>query len=83
MSEKGKTKGLTRRDFIKTVGLGGLAATALEAAGAMAAPQKAEGRAQSVPRRKLGKTGLEVSALCLGGVIDALNNQVLLRQAHR
>ncbi|MHC1727274.1 MAG: aldo/keto reductase [Syntrophobacteraceae bacterium] len=83
MAEKGTGKGFTRRDFIKTVGLGGVAATAPGAARAMAAPQQAEGKAQSVPRRKLGKTGLEVSALCLGGVIDALNNQVLLRQAHK
>jgi uncharacterized protein len=82
MSEKGTKMGLTRRDFIKTVGLGGMAATALDATRAMAAPQLAEGKAQSVPKRKLGKTGVEVSALCLGGMFDTLNNQLLLRQAY-
>lgn len=35
-----------------------------------------------MPKRKLGKTGAEVSILCLGGMFDTLNNQLLLRQAY-
>jgi len=34
-----------------------------------------------MPKRKLGKTGAEVSILCLGGMFDTVNNQLLLRQA--
>lgn len=85
MSEQKQRDGLTRRGFIKTLGLGGMAATGLagvsagEAAGAAG---KNEGGAASVPRRKLGKTGGEVSTLCLGGMFDTLNNQLLLKQAH-
>jgi uncharacterized protein len=82
MAEREKEKGLTRRDFIKTVGIGGVAAAGLEIDRAMAAPVQGEAQAQSMPKRKLGKTGVEVSALCLGGMFDTLNNQLLLKQAY-
>jgi hypothetical protein len=82
MADKESRIGLTRRDFIKTVGLGGMAATALDATRAMAVPQQAESKAQSVPKRRLGKTGVEVSILCLGGMFDTVNNQLFLRQAY-
>ncbi len=39
--------------------------------GSLAATEKAPAgavKAQTVPKRKLGKTGLEVSSLCLGGM---------------
>jgi len=81
MAEKETRKGLTRRDFIRTVGLGGIAATGIEIDRAMAAPAPGEAQAQTVPKRKLGKTGVEVSTLCLGGMFDTINNQLLLRQA--
>jgi uncharacterized protein len=82
MAEKKTKEGLTRRDFIRTVGLGGIAATGIEIDRAMAAPPSGEAQAQTVPKRKLGKTGVEVSALCLGGMFDTINNQLLLRQAY-
>ena len=82
MAETETKKGLTRRDFIRTVGLGGIAATGLEIDRAMASPATGEGQAQSIPKRKLGKTGAEVSILCLGGMFDTINNQLLLRQAY-
>jgi predicted aldo/keto reductase-like oxidoreductase len=81
MAETKEQKGLTRRDFMKIVGVGGIAATSLDMAGAIAASKEGEGRAPSVPRRKLGKTGVEVSILSLGGMFDTINNQLLLRQA--
>jgi uncharacterized protein len=81
MIERQDEKGLTRRGFIKTVGLGGLAATALAAPEALAAQAQSGGKAPSVPRRRLGKTGVEVSVLSLGGMFDTINNQLLLRQA--
>lgn len=82
MTEKKRAEGLTRRDFIKTVGLGGMAVAAAEASVAMAAPQSGEPGAASIPTRKLGKTGAEVSILNLGGMFDTINNQLLLRQAY-
>jgi len=81
MSAKKNGEGLTRRDFIKTVGIAGIASTGLNMGKTAAAAQQAEGEKPAVPRRKLGKTGVEVSALNLGGMFDTLNNQLMLRQA--
>jgi len=81
MSDKKKREGLTRRDFIKTVGMAGIASTGLNMAKAEAAAKLAEAEQPSLPRRKLGKTGVEVSVLALGGMFDTINNQLLLRQA--
>jgi len=78
---------LTRRSFIKAAGLGGLGGAAMAALGAPVAalaaqdPAGAAPKAASIPRRSLGKTGVEVSALSLGGMFDTINNQLLLKQA--
>lgn len=82
MAESRRPDGMTRRDFIRTVGFGGVAAVGFEATKAMAATEQGEGKAQAIPMRKLGKTGAEVSILCLGGMFDTVNNQLLLRQAY-
>ncbi len=82
MAEREKQKGLTRRDFIKTVGVGGMATASFEVTKAVAAQADSEGKAPSIPKRKLGKTGVEVSILSLGGMFDTVNNQLLLRQAY-
>jgi predicted aldo/keto reductase-like oxidoreductase len=76
-----KQPGVTRRSFIRTVGIGGVAAAALGIPGGVGAQAPAGGPAAAMPRRKLGKTGAEVSILCLGGMFDTINNQLLLRQA--
>jgi predicted aldo/keto reductase-like oxidoreductase len=83
MTWKIKDTGVTRRDFVKTVGLAGLAVAGAGATGAMAAPAPpaAATPAGTTPRRKLGKTGVEVSSLALGGMFDTINNQLLLKQA--
>ena len=84
MADKNRTDGLSRRDFFKTVGLGGAAATAtaLGAGGSMVfAEDQGGNKAAGIPLRKLGSTGLEVSSLCLGGMFDTINNQLLLKQA--
>ncbi len=81
MGKKDSNEGFTRRDFMKTLGLGGLA-TGVEVTRAMAGQGQAETKSASVPRRRLGKTGVEVSILSLGGMFDTINNQLLLRQAH-
>jgi hypothetical protein len=82
MDQTTKQNGWTRRGFIRTVGFGGAAAAALGIAGAAGAQAPAAAQAAAMPRRKLGKTGAEVSILCLGGMFDTINNQLLLRQAY-
>ncbi len=79
MSEK--KDGLTRRDFLKTVGLGGLAASGMDSARAITAGAQSADRTAPMPRRKLGRTGIEMSILTLGGMFDTVNNQLLIRQA--
>ncbi|WP_300156989.1 aldo/keto reductase [Solidesulfovibrio sp.] len=77
-----KKAGLTRRDVMKTLGLGGLAVAGMGVAGqAYAAGEPEKAAPGPMPRRKLGKTGLEVSILDLGGMFDTINNQLLLKQA--
>jgi predicted aldo/keto reductase-like oxidoreductase len=81
MDDTKKRQGVTRRGFIRTVSIGGVAATALGIPGGVGAQAPASGQAAAMPKRKLGKTGAEVSILCLGGMFDTVNNQLLLRQA--
>jgi uncharacterized protein len=83
MSKKIEGAGVTRRDFVKTVGLAGIAVAGAGVPGAMAAPEPpaAAAPAGATPKRKLGKTGVEVSILNLGGMFDTINNQLLLKQA--
>ena len=82
MAENKNHEGLTRRDFIRTVGIAGIASTGLGIGKAAAAPpEQGDTKAPALPRRKLGKTGVEVSVLALGGMFDTINNQLLLRQA--
>ena len=81
MDNTKKQQGVTRRGFIRAVGIGGVAATALGIPGGVGAQAPAGGQVAAMPKRKLGKTGAEVSILCLGGMFDTINNQLLLRQA--
>jgi uncharacterized protein len=83
MHPKSKGNGVTRRDFVKTVGLAGLAVAGAGATGALATPEPPAGavKTATMPKRKLGKTGAEVSILNLGGMFDTINNQLLLKQA--
>ena len=83
MSSKKKGIGFSRREFVKTVGLAGLVAAGAGVPGAIAAPEKSAGadKPSAMPKRKLGKTGVEVSILNLGGMFDTINNQLLLKQA--
>jgi predicted aldo/keto reductase-like oxidoreductase len=83
MRKKIEGAGLTRRDFVKTVGLAGLAVAGTGVTGALAAPEPpaAAAPAAATPKRRLGKTGVDVSILALGGMFDTINNQLLLKQA--
>ncbi len=85
---------LSRRGFLKAagiVGAGSLLAGAEALAGgksdAVAATSQPTSRsttqpvAGAIPKRVFGKTGVKVPILALGGVINFLDNQLLLKQA--
>ncbi|MHC1742716.1 MAG: aldo/keto reductase [Syntrophobacteraceae bacterium] len=82
MDESKDAKGLTRRSFMRSLGLGGMAASALALPETIKALEQSPAKLPTLPKRKLGKTGLEVSILSLGGMFDTINNQLLLKQAH-
>ena len=83
MGNNKKNTGVTRREFVKTVGLTGLVIAGAGVPGALADTEKpaGTGQASAMPQRKLGKTGVDVSILNLGGMFDTINNQLLLKQA--
>ena len=83
MGNNKKNTGVTRREFVKTVGLTGLVIAGAGVPGAIADTEKLAGASQTsaMPQRKLGKTGVDVSILNLGGMFDTINNQLLLKQA--
>ncbi|MEJ2071084.1 MAG: aldo/keto reductase, partial [Syntrophobacterales bacterium] len=83
MDRKTKGTGVTRREFVKTVGLAGLVAAGAGVPGAIADTKEpaGAGQASAMPQRQLGKTGVDVSILNLGGMFDTINNQLLLKQA--
>ena len=81
MSDEIKGTGCTRRDFVKTVGLAGLAVAGAGVPAAMAAGPPEPPTPADMPRRILGKTGVSVPILNLGGMFDTINNQLLIKQA--
>ncbi len=80
---------LNRRNFLKTVGVVGLGSVL---AGCSRKKQEKEPQTvepnvaakaqqlQQVPKRKLGKTGLEVPILSLGTMFNLLDNQIILKR---
>lgn len=76
-----KNENVSRRNFLKTVGVAGmgslLAAKQGIAQGTAVAPQAPP----SVPLRPFGKTGVKVSMLALGGIFDISLNQLVLQRA--
>jgi len=82
MSDEIKNTGCSRRDFVKTVGLAGLAVAGAGVPAAMAAPPEPQTPAE-MPRRVLGKAGVSVRILNLGGMFDTINNQLLIKQAFK
>ncbi len=79
---KNLNNGLNRRDFFKTLGvssIGTLAAATANAENLSYSEKKVESQYPQVPRRKLGKTGIDVPILSLGGMFDLSENQIILR----
>lgn len=79
----GKSKPLSRRDFLKATGVLGLGALIppSEPSHASAAVEAQEGGRQRVPTRPFGRSGIQVSMLSLGGMFDIPSNQLLMKQA--
>ncbi|MHC4737173.1 MAG: aldo/keto reductase [Planctomycetota bacterium] len=87
-----KENQINRRNFLKTMGAAGLGAVSVSTetiAGANKpdavnpnAPTKTQKtEIPKMPRRKLGKTGVEVSCLSLGGDFSFIDKQIVLRKA--
>jgi uncharacterized protein len=80
---KTKNNGMDRRTFIKTTGIG--SASLALSSGLSGKLQAAEvtnsDLSKAMPTRILGKTGVPVPILTLGGIIDWTTNQNLLRMA--
>ncbi|MHC4395712.1 MAG: aldo/keto reductase [Planctomycetota bacterium] len=82
---KDKQNKINRRGFLKTIGAAGLAPAF---AGVTKAEPNVPAKTQKtkypqVPKRKLGKTGIKISCLAIGGGVDYVNNQILLRRAYQ
>ncbi len=79
-----KTKHVSRRNFMKAVGLAGMSsaisARTLAQTSASSSPAEAAAPAKA-PTRTFGKTGEKVSALALGGIFDIVSNQLILQRA--
>ena len=80
-----KNAKIDRRNFLKTVGAAGLGSVLASAETNAADPSPStkteESEPPQVPRRKLGKTGVEVSCLALGTIFNVLEKQILLRKS--
>jgi len=80
-----KKKNLSRRDFLLTTGAAGAASMLFHknSNAAELVSDKKTSKLTRVPTRPFGKTGVDVSILSLGGTIDLISNQLLLKQALR
>jgi len=81
-----KQNKIDRRNFLKTVGAAGMASalarvTTAEPNEPNAPDKKKESKFPQVPKRKLGKTGVEVSCLALGTMFNLVENQIILRRS--
>jgi aryl-alcohol dehydrogenase-like predicted oxidoreductase len=81
-----KNKNWTRRDFMKIAGAAGVGAVVSQVehlAGAVAKSESDVAAPGTVAQRPFGNSGVDVSILCLGGAMNFMSNQLLLRQASK
>jgi len=81
---KEKHSKTSRRNFLKTVGAAGIGSVfaSARAKAEPSSPEKSQkSRFPQVPRRKLGKTGVEVPCLSIGLMYNLLENQIVLRKS--
>jgi hypothetical protein len=78
---------INRRNFLKTLGTAGIGSV-LASTNASAGPNEPnipaktpEQKYPQVPKRKLGKTGIEVPCLSIGLMFDTVENQIVLKNA--
>lgn len=83
---KEKYNKIDRRNFLKTMGAAGLGSVFASAKVKAGPNEPNAGKIQEpeypqIPRRKLGKTGADVSVLALGTMFNVVENQIILRKA--
>jgi predicted aldo/keto reductase-like oxidoreductase len=78
-------KGVSRRRFLEVVGAAGIGSVI--GSKVFAEPNEPSGQKEQstqpleLPKRKLGKTGVEISSLAVGVAFNAVDNQIMLRKA--
>jgi predicted aldo/keto reductase-like oxidoreductase len=78
-------KGVSRRRFLEVVGAAGI--SSVIGSKVFAEPNEPNGQKEQstppieLPKRKLGKTGVEIPCLALGVAFNAVDNQIILRKA--
>lgn len=78
-------KGVSRRGFLKFAGAAGIGSVV--GSKVFAEPNDPNGQKEQsnqpleLPKRKLGKTGVEISSLAMGVAFNAVDNQIMLRKA--
>jgi len=78
---------INRRNFFKTIGAAGIGSVFASAKSSADSnepnmpPKPKESEYPQVPRRKLGKTGVDVPCLSLGLMFNAVENQIMLKNA--
>jgi len=70
----------SRRAFLKTMAATGVG-TVLSGSNLALSNTADDQKNQVVPQRQFGQTGIQVSSLALGGILDFNTNQLLLNQA--
>ncbi|MGA2070929.1 MAG: aldo/keto reductase [Sedimentisphaerales bacterium] len=78
-------KGVSRRWFLEVVGAAGIGAVigskVLAEPNDPNGPKEQSNQPLELPKRKLGKTGVEIPCLALGVSFNAVDNQIILRKA--
>jgi aryl-alcohol dehydrogenase-like predicted oxidoreductase len=76
-----KKQNVSRRNFLKTVGVAGVGSVLTAKQGIAQTEPAAPAPPPTVPLRPFGKTGVKVSMLSLGGIFDITANQLVLQRA--